>query len=153
MSSKSWKLWIDGDGCPRIIVEIACKAALRRHFRIWMIANKHKNPPPPCEFHIVPTEPDAADDFIAENVEPKDMVITGDILLAERIIKRGGLAIDHRGHEFTEHDIASRVQHRNLSEQLRDAGLIHGGPPPYGEKDKRAFASTFDRLLHVCLKG
>ena len=143
----TWKLWIDADSCPKSIVEIVCKAATRRKFKVWMIANKYRKPPFPCEFHLVPGEPDAADDFIAENVNSSDLVITGDILLAERVLKQKGIAIDHRGHEFTENDIASRVMKRNLSEQLRDTGVLLGGPAPYSEKDKRMFASTFDRII------
>ena len=76
---------------------------------------------------------DAADDWIVDQVESQDIVITGDILLASRCLKEGARVIGSAGKSFTDNNIGAAVATRNLMTELREAGEITGGPPPLND--------------------
>ena len=81
---------------------------------------------------------DAADDRIVELCEPGDLVITADIPLADRIITKGGHAIDHRGERYTPENIKQYLRMRDLMAEIRDSGVM---------KDAHAFANALHRFL------
>jgi uncharacterized protein YaiI (UPF0178 family) len=101
---------------------------------------------------IVANLADAADDFIAENVTAGDLVITADVPLAARVVKCGALALSPRGRVFDENTVSSRLATRDLLADLRDRGVVTGGPSAYDSKDKQRFASALDRTLTRLLK-
>jgi len=90
---------------------------------------------------------DVADDYIADNALPDDLVITADIPLAARIVAKGGVALDPRGELYTEENVGERLAMRDLMTELRGAGLVAGGPAQFSLTDRQRFASSFDRLL------
>ena len=96
---------------------------------------------------LVEGGPDVADDYIAAHVQPGDLVVTADIPLAGDVVAGGAVAINPRGTIYSEDTIGERLPMRDLRMELRDDGLIQGGPPPFGPTDKRRFAEAFDRLL------
>jgi uncharacterized protein YaiI (UPF0178 family) len=96
---------------------------------------------------------DAADDFIVQHADPKDLVITADIPLAARIVANGGVAIDPRGEMYTEETVGDRLSMRNLLQELRVEGLVQGGPSQFSLTDRNRFASSLDRQLTRMLKG
>lgn len=96
---------------------------------------------------------DAADDYVAENVSPGDLVITDDVPLASRVVKAGAVALSPRGRVFDENSAPSRLASRNLMADLRERGVVGGGPAPYGRRDEHRFASALDRLLTRLIKG
>jgi uncharacterized protein len=91
--------------------------------------------------------PDVADDYIAEQATPADLVITADIPLAARIVAKDGVALDPRGEVYTEENVMERLSVRDLLQELRGAGLVQGGPAQLGMTDRQRFASSLDRLL------
>ena len=91
--------------------------------------------------------PDKADDYIADQAVPGDIVVTGDIPLAARLVERGVLTLDPRGTEYTEENIGERLSIRDFMEQVRLTGVDTGGPRAYGPKDKQSFANALDRAL------
>jgi uncharacterized protein YaiI (UPF0178 family) len=96
---------------------------------------------------IVPEGPDIADDRIAELAAPGDLVVTADIPLADRVVAKGAFAINPRGKLYTQENIKDRLALRDLLSELRDGGLMTGGPPAIGRKDCQAFADQLDRFL------
>jgi len=90
---------------------------------------------------------DVADDKIVEMAESNDLVITADIPLADKVVSKGAFALNPRGEFYTENSIKERLAVRNLMEGLRDAGQIHGGPPPLGKVELHKFATALDRFL------
>ena len=84
---------------------------------------------------------------------PGDLAITADIPLAARLVERNVTAIDPRGQEYTEENIGERRSIRDFMDSLRTSGVETGGPKPYKEADKRAFADAFDRTLTRILRG
>lgn len=149
------RLWIDGDAMPRGVKDIIFKAAKRLDLDALLVANRRLGTPVSNErvrAVTVPGGPDAADDYIAENAEPGDLAITADIPLAARLVEKGVVAIDPRGQEYTESTIGERLSIRDFMDQLRSTGVETGGPKPYSETDKRAFADAFDRTLTRMLR-
>ncbi len=148
------KIWIDADACPRIIKEIVFRASTRLQVPVCLVANTDLS-----RSHSrlvtsirVAEGPDAADNYIAENAAPSDLVITADIPLAARIVARDGVAIDPRGEVYTEDNVGERLSMRDLMHDLRAAGLVQGGPAQLGMTDRQKFASALDRLLTRMLR-
>lgn len=92
---------------------------------------------------------DAADDRIAELAGPDAIVVTADIPLAARAIERGAAALSPTGRVFTEDNIGDTLATRNLLADLRGAGEVTSGPPPFGPRDRSRFLQSLDALVHA----
>lgn len=149
------KIWIDADACPRAIKEIVVRAAEKRSLETVMVANKAIHVPKSqwVSLMVVPKGPDVADEKIIELVAEGDLVITADIPLAAAIVDKGAVGINPRGEQYDPDTVRERLSMRDFMADLRDSGLQTGGPSAFGEKDKRRFSSTFDRLLHQLTRG
>jgi len=99
------------------------------------------------KLEIVADGLDAADDWIVEHVQPHDIVITADILLANRCLKKSTRVISPTGKQFTENNIGEAVATRNLLSELRGAGEITGGPPPLNKRDRSRFLQQLDEVI------
>lgn len=146
------KLWIDGDACPGAVRDIVMKAAIRHSLELVLVANKPISVPAVCTFVQVGQGPDVVDQYIIAHAQAGDLVISQDIPLAAELVAKGVMVISPHGTLFSEHTIGERLAVRNLAEGLRDTGQLCGGPKPYGEKEKRQFANTFDQVLTRLLK-
>lgn len=102
---------------------------------------------------VVSGNPDAADDWIAENIGPQDICITADIPLADRCLKAAARAIAPRGDEWTEDNIGDALATRELMKTLREMGDVRGGPPPMSPRDKSAFLSELEQLIQKIKRG
>lgn len=145
-------LLIDADACP-VKSEIT-EMALRRNIQAIFVAATYLRltDHPLIKMFAAGDKFDAADDAIAEVARPRSLTITADILLAERILKAGGAALDPRGREYTETSIGETVASRNLMHELRPGmegmtGGQGGGQAPFGPKDRAAFKNALDRIL------
>lgn len=143
------RVWIDADACPRAAKDLVIKFALKRNFQVLLVAGQSQvRPAFACvRLIVVPSGPDAADDYLVEHAAPGELVICSDIPLADRLFKKGVAALDPRGREFDERNMGERLALRNLLSDLRDQGQMGGGQPPYGERERQAFANALDRLL------
>lgn len=148
-------IWVDGDACPKPIKEILFKAATRRSVQLIMVANQHMVLPPSpfLNFKQVSAGFDVADNYIVDECQAGDLVITADIPLAASIVEKGGTVIEPRGRELNKESIANRLATRNLMEELRSMGQISGGPRTMSQQDSQEFANTFDRILTKLLKN
>ena len=143
------RIWIDADACPRLARDLVVKFALKRNHSVVMVAGQAQAKPPfACvQLIVVPSGPDAADDYIVEHAQADELVICSDIPLADRLVKNSVAVLDPRGHEFNEKNMGDRLAMRNLFTELRDTGQMTGGPRGYSEQDKQAFANGLDRIL------
>jgi uncharacterized protein len=145
----SISIWVDADACPRVIREILFRAAQRVQRPLTLVAN-HSLPVPKSEWirsRQVPQGFDVADDYIVQQVEAGDLVITSDIPLAAELIDKGAGVISPRGEQFTASNIRQRLNMRDFMETMRSSGEVHGGPPALGDRDKQVFANALDRYL------
>lgn len=143
------RVWIDADACPRDVKEIVFRSSRKRRFPVTLVANRLQAVPKVAWITSVQVAQgfDVADDYIASQVAPEDLVITQDVPLAAQIVQLGATALSPRGELFTEANAGERLSVRDLMTEAREAGLVTGGPPPFDEKAKRAFANAFDRWL------
>jgi len=143
------QIWVDADACPAVVKEILYRAAPRVQVETVLVANKLlKVPASPWLRSVrVPHGFDAADRYITEAVRAGDLVITADIPLAAQVIRKGGLALNPRGELYTQHNVGEHLARRDLMDELRGLGAVSGGPPPFSESDKRAFANQLDSVL------
>ena len=143
---------VDADACP-VKGEIT-DIALRRNVRAIFVAGTHLRltDHPQIGLYVAGDGFDAADDAIAEVVRPGTVTVTADIPLAQRVLAKGGAALDPRGREYTEASIGDAVATRDLMAELRPGiegmtGGQGGGPKPYGPADRAAFKNGLDRIL------
>lgn len=142
------RIYADADALPTPIKEILFRAAQRLRVGLTLVANKSLAVPE-SEFVSairVGQGFDVVDAAIVERVAPGDLVITADIPLAAQVVAKGGHALSPRGEEFTRDNIQGRLAVRNLLSELRDGGVLTGGPPPLGRRDLEAFANRFNQL-------
>jgi uncharacterized protein YaiI (UPF0178 family) len=149
------RIWIDADACPRVIKEIAFRASERLEIPVSLVANTSlaKHHSRLIDSVVVNEGFDVADDYIAEHAGPEDVVITADIPLAARIVAKGAVGIDPRGEFYTEENVGERLSMRDLMMELRDEGMVRGGPAQFGATDRQRFASSLDTLLTRMVKG
>lgn len=144
------KIWVDADATPADVKRILFKGAQREEISLTLVANTPlKHPDSPYLSSVVVGEGfNVADDWIVEQVEPGDLVITADIPLASQVVDKGGTALDPRGTVYDAENVKAKLATRNLMDELRGASLIEGGGPrPYSKKDAHKFASAFNTYL------
>lgn len=146
------KIFIDADGCP--VKEEVYRVAERYQLNVVLVANKSLNLPlnPLLDMQVVKGNFDAADDWIVDNCQAFDIVITADILLAERCVKKSARVLGHKGDEFTEDNIGSAVASRELMQNLRHMGEVRGGPAPMDKQARSKFLATLDRIIQSLKK-
>lgn len=137
-------IYIDADACP--VREECYKVALRHAVPVQVVSNAYLRilEHPLITRKIVSDGFDAADDYIAENANDASVVITADILLADRCLKAGSLVIAPNGKPFTPDSIGSAIAVRAIMADLRaGAGSENiGGPPPFQHADRSRFLET-----------
>ncbi len=149
------KIIIDADACPRPVKDLLYKTSERLGVQLLLVANQFMRTPPSetIKSIVVSAGADEADDHIVEIMESKDLVITADIPLADRVIKKGGFVLDPRGQFIDSETIGQRLAVRNLMDELRTEGVDTGGPNAYSTKDKQKFNNTLDAFLRKNFKG
>lgn len=100
---------------------------------------------------ICQTEKDAADNYIFEHVKDNDLVITRDIIFADRLVEKGIAAINDRGTAFTKENIKDLLSDRDFDFALFEAGVVKRTKDGYSKKDFEKFANCFDRVLNKLL--
>lgn len=142
-------IWIDADACPKAVKEVVFKAGLRLNISIILVANSYQNIPLKDLIKLIVVDKgfDAADEHIIDQVEIHDVVITADIPLAAKVLKKKAIALNPRGEIYNENTIGSILSMRDFMKDLRDAGTITSGPAPFGPKDIKRFADSLNKLL------
>lgn len=144
------KVWIDGDGCPRVVKEIVWKAAHRGAIFVTMVANRAIVVPRSSRIHtvVVPKGMDVADDWLVAHAGTNELVITSDVPLAAELVPRGVQVMSPRGEWFTPSNIGEKLSLRDFFTDARAAGMIDGGGPAgFDERAKRAFANGLDQWI------
>jgi hypothetical protein len=131
------------------------KVAFRHDVPVTVVSNSPLFiPQHPLLFRVVVSDRfDAADDWIAERSGPDAVVITGDILLADRCLKAGAAVLGHNGKPFTTSSIGAAIATRAIMADLRAGGDAVGGPPPFSKADRSRFLSALDETLVRIARG
>ena len=141
------RILVDADACP--VKEEVYRVAFRREVPVKVVSNAYLRVPahPLIERVVVSDKFDAADDWIVEVADAKTVVITGDILLADRCLKKGASVIGHNGKPFTSASIGGAIATRAIMADLRAGVDVVGGPAPFAKADRSRFLQALDEAL------
>jgi uncharacterized protein YaiI (UPF0178 family) len=142
------RILVDADACP--VKDEVYKVAWRRGVPVTLVSNSHLRVPdhPLIERVVVSDKFDAADDWIESQADAQTVVITGDILLADRCLKKGATVIGPNGKPFTAASIGGAIATRAIMADLRvGADGITGGPAPFAKADRSRFLQALDEAL------
>ena len=141
------RILVDGDACP--VKDEIYRVAWRLEVPVTIVSNSYFRVPdhPLIERVVVGAGFDEADDWIAEAATADAVVITADILLADRCLKAGASVIAPNGKPFTANSIGSAIATRAIMADLRAGGDQLGGPPPFAKTDRSRFLASLDEAL------
>ena len=141
------QILVDADACP--VKEEIYKVAFRHQAAVTIVSNAPMRVPdhPLIERVVVGSGFDAADDWIAARADETSVVVTGDILLADRCLKAGAAVIAPNGKPFTTSSIGAAIATRAIMADLRAGGDQLGGPAPFAKTDRSRFLSALDEIL------
>lgn len=141
------RILVDGDACP--VKDEIYRVAYRTEVPVTIVANSHFRVPahPLIDRMVVSDGFDAADDWIAEQANAKSIVVTADILLADRCLKAGATVISSNGKPFTNASIGGAIATRAIMADLRAGGDAIGGPAPFSKTDRSRFLSALDQAI------
>ncbi|HEY0783790.1 MAG TPA: YaiI/YqxD family protein, partial [Thermoanaerobaculia bacterium] len=147
------EIYVDGDGCP--VKEEVYRVAKRYGLVVHVVCNKPMGVPMGESIRLVVVSGrfDAADDWIAERAGIGDVVVTADIPLAARCLERGAQVLGPKGEPFTEDSIGGALASRELSDQLRQMGILTGGPAPRTKQDRSRFLSGLDEAVQTARRS
>jgi uncharacterized protein len=148
-----FKILVDADSCP--VKQEVFRVARRYGIKVVLVANSAINVPEEAwlEQVTVSSRLDAADDSIVDQVTLNDIVITGDMPLAARCLKKGARVLGPQGLVFTESSIGNALATRDLMTHLRDIGINTGGPAAFDKKDRSRFLQALDRIIQAIRIG
>ena len=144
-----FQIYVDADACS--VKQEVLKVARRHAVAVIFAANSFMHIPDQGDAKLQIIEGrdiNAVDDWIAEQTASNDIVVTADIPLADRCLKKGAQVLDQRGRVFTTANIGTMLATRELMSQLRDAGGQMGGPAPFQPQDRSRFLHTLDQVIH-----
>jgi uncharacterized protein YaiI (UPF0178 family) len=146
------EIFIDGDACP--VKDEVYAVSARIGLAVIVVANQRINVPADLgvEMIVVQEGPDAADDWIAEEIRGNDIVITADIPLAARCLEVGAFALGTNGREFTPDSIGGALASREINASIRETGVMTGGPRPMTPRDRSRFSNELDRMVQRALR-
>jgi len=142
------RIFVDADACP--VKDEIYRVAERHAVPVSVVSNSpFRVPTGPLVERVVVSEGfDAADDWIAERAGARSVVITADILLADRCVKAGATVLAPTGKPFTAASIGGAVATRAIMADLRaGADGLMGGPKPFAKADRSRFLQSLDTAL------
>lgn len=144
---------VDADACP--VKDETYRVAWRHEVPVKVVSNSRLRVPehPLIERVVVSDGFDAADDWIAEAADAASVVITADILLADRALKAGAIVLGPNGKPFTMASIGPAIATRAIMADLRAGGDQIGGPPPFTKADRSQFLQALDSALVRLKRG
>jgi uncharacterized protein len=144
-----FRILVDADSSP--VKQEVYRVAKRYGLKVVLVANSPINIPGEdwIELVVVTGQLDAADDWIADHANPNDIVITADIPLASRILKKGAWVVSPMGVIFTDSSVANALATRDLKTHLRNIGINTDGPASFTARNRSAFLQSLDRLIQT----
>lgn len=150
--SRGPHIYVDADACP--VKTETVKVAERHGLPVVFVANAWLAVPraPRVRVQVVSGSFDAADDWIVEQVVRGDIVVTADIPLASRALRKGARVLGPSGKPFTEDNIGNALATRELMADLRAYG-VGGGPPPFAPKDRSRYLEVLESVVRLAKLG
>ncbi|MDH3231333.1 MAG: YaiI/YqxD family protein [Alphaproteobacteria bacterium] len=143
------EIYVDADACP--VKDEVLRVAARHGLQVHMVGNSWIRMAEGANVSrvVVPADPDAADDWIAERIGTGDIAITSDIPLAARCLEKGAAALGPAGKPFTADNIGMALSMRALKSQLRETGAIRDGGPTFTRQDRSRFLQALEHAVQA----
>lgn len=149
---KTVSIYIDADACP--VKEEVLKVSYRHKLPVFMVSNQwmRMQVGPLVQKIVVPETPDAADDWIIENMDRGAIIITADILLAKRCLEEGGGVLGPTGKAFSPDNIGMALAMRDIKAHQRETGESKGHNASFTKTDRSRFLQALESMILVKLK-
>ena len=146
------EIYVDADACP--VKDEIIKVANRHNIKTFIVSDGGIRPYPSAlvTLIIVNQGEDAADDWISDKIKSGDVVITNDVPLAARCLRKGATGIRANGTLFTNNSIGMALATRDLMQSLREGGEVTGGPSPFSKKDRSEFLKSLELVIDRSIK-
>jgi uncharacterized protein YaiI (UPF0178 family) len=145
-------IYVDADACP--VKEEVYRVARRYEVRVIVVAKDRLRVPVNEQVELaVRSGFGEVDDWIAEQAGAGDIVITSDIPLAARCLAKDARVLDPKGNAFTDNDIGAALAQRALMDELRQSGVVTGGPAPMTARDRSRFLAKLDETINAVLRN
>ena len=144
------EIYVDADACP--VKDEIVRVAERHQISVQLVSNSGMfgfSRHPLVTQTVVACGSDIADDWIAERIGPGDIVVTQDIPLADRCIKKNARALRPNGKQLDQASIGMALATRNLMTDLRSTGEITGGPPTFTKSDRSKFLQALETIIQA----
>jgi hypothetical protein len=153
MENEEITIYVDADSCP--VKQEVYRVAARYRLNVTLVSNSRMKIPDNVSARLVMVDGglDAADDWITEHATDRDIVVTADIPLASRCLKKEAKVMGPKGVSFTEESIGDALATRELMNHLRDMGEIGGGPAPFEKRDRSRFLHKLDEVIQALLRA
>lgn len=148
------EIYVDADACP--VKDEVLRVAERHNLPVCLVSNSGMRPSrnPLVRQVVVPANPDAADDWIAEHIAPGDICVTADIPLAARCLEKGAYALHSNGKPFSQESIGMALAMRGLMQQLREASPeMKGSNPAFTRDDRSRFLRVMEETIQAALRA
>ncbi len=147
------RIYVDADACP--VKEEVLRVAERHQLPLAFVSNSWMRLPesPLVERVMVPEGPDAADDWIATRIGPKDIAVTADIPLASRCLAAGAKVLGPTGKPFTNQGIGMALAMRDLQRHLRETGESRGFNASFTREDRSRFLQALEQAVQDIKRG
>ena len=149
-----FKIYVDADACPVKVETLAI--ATRHRIEVNMVSNHGTRPTqnPLVKNIIVDLGPDAADNWIVDNLHKNDLVITSDILLANRSIRKDANVVTPTGQIINKNNIGSRVATRNLMSEIRSSNFFYSSKEKeFVKSDRVRFVNNIEKIIQTIKKS
>lgn len=147
-------VYIDGDNCPTLVLEFVAEYCRQNEFLLKIAANRKisiKNAEENSDYEMIvcPVQKDAADNYIIANAGAKSLVITKDVILAEKLVAENIITINDRGTVFEKNSIKYRMQDRDLNLQLAALGFGGKKEKNYNQENLEKFIKSFEKAISI----
>ena len=142
-------IYVDADACP--VKEEICRVAMRHNLQVYLVSNSRLNMIVDTNVHKIQvgSDLDAADNWIEEHIETGDIVVTLDILLAERCLKKRVNVLSPTGRIFNNDTIGVAKAMRDLRIHLRETGAASSYNAPFSKQDSSRFLQSLEEKIQT----
>lgn len=140
-------IYIDADACP--VKQEIFRIAMRHDLQVYLVSNSSLSIAVDQNVHkiLVNSDLDATDNWIVEHITTKDIVITTDILLADRCLKKRACAISPAGKVFTNDNIGAAKVMRELRDYLRQTGVAESYNATFSKQKRSSFLQALEEMI------
>lgn len=139
-------IWIDGDGCPKLVTRFATEEAARRGWQAMLVTNIHHEGESSGRL-VVDGRSQSVDLAIINRLQDGDIVVTQDLGLAALVLGKRAYALSPNGHEHRNEDVTLMLEMRESAARHRRGGGRTKGPKKRTAEDEERFRQGLVALL------